>query len=150
MFDSFNEYIKYLEANKKEFPAHIYDFASNEEHHNLSSPHSLHDAWISSITIREVRSKTRPFDVKSMIEMVLLGPMHDRDIIIRYEDIHSYDIKANKNSYNYNDTFHGDILQHEILKNDDGLFAHRLLLGSDSMIEIVCSNIIFQEAVYSE
>ena len=144
-FESFFEYFQYLEKNKAEFPKHIYEFAIDEERHNLRSPHSLHDAWISSILIKEVRNKERPFDSHSVIELLLLGPMHDRDFHIKYEGIHKYEVHGNKNPYNWNDTLHGDILQHEIIKNEDQLFVHRLIMSSSSSIEIVCSNIIFEE-----
>ena len=87
----------------------MYDFAIDVNRHNLDSPHSLHDSWMASITIKENRSKERPFDSKPTIELVLLGQMHDRDITIRYLGVESYQMQGIKNPYNWGDTFQGDV-----------------------------------------
>ena len=131
----FEKYLEYLETIKKDLPVNIYEFAKDENRQNLSSPHSLHDAWISSLTIKENRNKERPFNSKLSIKIELLGPMHDRDIILSYIEVESYEIKGNKNPFKWGDTFHGDIDRHE-MRLSESLYEHIIWFHSDSMLKI--------------
>lgn len=144
----FKKYLEYLETNKKNLPVDIYEFAKDENRHNLSSPHSLHDAWISSITIKENRNKERPFNPKPSIKIELLGPMHDRDIILSYFDVESYEIKGNKNRFNWGDTFHGDIDRHEI-RLSESLYEHTIWFHSDSVLKIKFRKFEIRENMYN-
>jgi len=144
----FKKYLIYLEGIRESLPKHIYEFARDVNRHSLSSPHSLHDSWISSITIRENRNGTRPFNPKPSIEVVLLGPMHDRDIILIYSEIEFYEIRGNKNEFNWGDTFHGDINRHEI-RLKDNFFEHAIWLHSDSIIRIVFNEFELKEKMHN-
>lgn len=140
MYDSFDEYIEYMKVNKGKFPAKVYDFVTDVNRHNLNSPHSLHDSWMTSISIKENRNKFRPFDPKPSIELELLGQMHDRDIILTYSGIEKYKIKGLKNPLNYADTYQGDILCHQVTLNKQELLIHEILFRSESKIVIICEN----------
>ncbi len=145
MYESFSEYRKYLEVHKDRFPSHVYEFAIDENRHNLSSPHSLHDSWMTSITIKENRNASRPFDPKPTIEITLLGQMHDREIVLSYSGIESYNIEGLKNPYNSGDTYQGDVSCHEVRLNSNGLLIHEILFASESKIMVVCSDIRCEE-----
>lgn len=145
----FKKYLEYLETIKKNLPLDIYEFARDENRHNPGSPHSLHDAWISSITIKENRNKERPFNSKPSIKIEILGPMHDRDIILTYIEVESYKIKGNKNPLNWGDTFHGDIDHHEI-RLSESLYEHIIWFHSDSILRIKFKKFEIRENVYSK
>lgn len=140
MHKSFDLYIEYLQKNKDRFPASVFNFATDIERHNLDSPHSLHDAWMESFAVKEKRQEERSLDASLAIELVLLGPMHDRDIILRYEGVVSYQIEGNKNPYNWSDTFHGDVSRHEVSISERGLICHEIEFASLSRIVIVCEH----------
>ena len=148
MYDSFDDYIDYLNKHRKRFPAAVYDFASDVNRHNLNSPHSLHDSWMTSITIKENRNPKRPFNPKPTIEIVLLGQMHDRDLILTYENVQSYLIEGIKNSFNWKDTFQGDVMCHEVTLDESGHIAHEILFASESKITIVCESFMCQENMH--
>ena len=67
----------------------------------------------SQIKVR-THTQKRPFNSSVAIKIRLLGPKHDRDIVIAYEGVNSYKIYGQNNKFNYNDTHHGDINTHEI------------------------------------
>ncbi len=136
LFNTFDSYRNYLESHKDEFPEHIYEFAANEERHNLTSPHSLHDSWLSALTIKEHRNTESESATLPDIELSLLGQMHDRKINISYVRVHSYSIVGTKNPYNWADTFHGDISSHAITLHSKSKFMHEILFSSGSKIQI--------------
>ena len=109
--------------------------------HNLDSPHSLHDSWMTSLTIKENRKLERPFEPKPTIEIELLGPMHDRSIILTYAGIASYEITGLLNPYNWADTYHGDIMRHEVRLRESGRFIHEIEFSSESRIIVVCKDL---------
>ena len=147
MYESFDDYLEYMRTNRDNIPAHVYEFATDVNRHNIESPHSLHDSWITSITIKEHRNKTQPFDPRTTIEIELLGQMHDRNIFLKYEGIESYAIEGSKNPYNYGDTYHGDVACHEVRLTEVGLLLHEILMASEAQIKIVCKNITCTEQV---
>lgn len=135
---SFQLYRDYLERNKERFPLSVFEFSYDLERHTLNSPHSLHDSWLTSITVRENRKGGRPFEPDPTIELILLGQMHDRDIVLTYRGIVSYVVTGNRNPYNYADTFLGDISCHEVRVTDAGFLMHEIEFVSDSRIIITC------------
>lgn len=114
MYKLFDEYLKYMKENKDSFPSHVYDFAVDVNRHNLSSPHSLHDSWITSIIIKENRKSERPFDPNMTIEIEFLGQMHDRNIILRYSNVESYSFEGVTNPFNWLDTYHLELSDENI------------------------------------
>ena len=149
MYESFDDYKKYIEENKHNFPSHVFEFATDVNRHNLDSPHSLHDSWMTSITIKENRNLDRPFDPEPTIEIELLGQMHDRTIVLSYSGIENYAIEGLKNPYNWGDTYQGDISCHEVRLNEEGLLVHEILFVSESKITIVCQNFQCSERLHT-
>lgn len=140
MYQSFDDYLKYMHDNREKFSDHVFAFATDVNRHRLDSPHTLHDTWVTAITFKENRNKTRPFEPKPTIEIELLGQMHDRDIILTYFEIEKYQFEGFKNSHNLRDTFLGDISAHQVLLNQDGSLLHEILFASKSIINIVCKD----------
>lgn len=149
MYESFKDYIQYMEENRIKFPSHVFEFATDVNRHNLDSPHSLHDAWMTSIKIKENRNPKRPFEPKPTIELELLGQKHDRAILLSYSGIESYTIKGLRNPFNWGDTYHGDISCHEVRVNDEGLLVHEILFVSESVIIIVCEDFQCSERLHA-
>jgi hypothetical protein len=140
MHESFELYRQYLEEKRSRFPPAIFEFAASVERHNLDSPHSLHDAWLSSMLVKENRRTHRPFEPRPSIELAMLGPRHDRDIILTYEGVSSYRVEGNRNPYNLADTFHGDVSCHEVRITEEGLIVHEIAFVSQSSIVVTCES----------
>ncbi|MES9993755.1 MAG: hypothetical protein ABW098_17535 [Candidatus Thiodiazotropha sp.] len=149
MYESFDDYIEYMEKYRGSFPLEVYEFAVDVNRHNLDSPHSLHDSWMTSITIKENRKIQRPFNPEPSIELVFLGQMHDRDIILNYAGVESYKIEGIKNQFNSSDTFQGDISCHEVRLSEEGLIVHEILFASGSTIIITCKNFECSESLHA-
>jgi len=149
MYESFDDYKMYMEENRVKFPSHVFEFATDVNRHNLDSPHSLHDSWMTSITIKENRNPKRPFNPEPTIEIELLGQMHDRAIILNYSGIENYFIEGLKNPYNWGDTYQGDISRHEVRLTEEGLLVHEILFVSESKIIIACKDFQCSEILHT-
>ena len=147
--ESFDAYVSYLEENRDSFPEHIYAFAADVNRHNLDSPHSLHDAWMTSITIQQNRNRSRPFGPEPTIEVVLLGQKHDRDIILRYKGVESYQIAGLRAALGGGDTFQGDVSRHEVRLGEAGLMVHEIEFSSNSRMEVVFRDLECIERLYT-
>ena len=148
MYESFDEYIKTMEREKEHFPAHVYEFATDLNRHDLQSPHSLHDSWLTSLTIKENRNTARPFEPKPTIEIVLLGQMHDRDIVLEYSHIEWYEMLGFKNPYNWGDTYQGDVEAHEVRLENDSII-HEIAFVSESKIVVACKDFTCSERMHA-
>jgi hypothetical protein len=95
-------------------PRHIFTFASDPRHHDLTSPDSLHDAWLEHLDIAEDRSAD-PREVR--VAICLLGPQHDRRIYLTYHRVRSYKMRAPVKSGHsmFAQHGHGDVLVHELV-----------------------------------
>ena len=127
-------------------PAQLFEFASNPEHYELNNPRSLHDTWVTSLTIAENRNKQRPFEATLAITLKLLGQQHDRDIVLTYNNVESYELIGHKNGFNYNDTFHGDVLTHEISLVHEQ-YQHTIELRSGSKFTVIFTEFKVTECV---
>lgn len=149
MYESFDEYIKSLEKEKENIPVHVYEFATDSSRYDLQSPHSLHDAWLTSLTIRENRHAVRPFEPEPTIEIVLLGQMHDRDIVLKYRQIEWYKMAGFKNQYNWGDTFQGDVGAHEV-RLEGHFIIHEIEFVSRSSIVVACRDFTCSERMHAK
>lgn len=133
-------------------PKHVYDFAADCGHFDLTSHSSLHDAWLESITIQENASGDRSQVRVSEITIRLLGPFHDRHIHLRYEGVTGYSsvMPARHGEPRYTHTAHGDLYTHEILVNERDLLTHKLLFERESTVFIECANITHRETPLSQ
>ena len=148
MNSDFDKYISNLVANKEKMPEQLFEFAANPERYELNHPRSLHNTWVTSLTIAENRNKQRPFDASLSITLNLLGQHHDRDIVLTYNNVKSYELIGHINEFNYNDTFHGDVLTHEIsLENEQ--YQHIIELRSGSKFKVCFTEFEVIECVYT-
>ena len=145
MQKDFESYLQYIDANRSRLPETVYEFASDVERYDLRSPHSLHDAWLSSLTVKENRRAEKSLEPNTSIELVLLGPMHDREIVLKYTGVKSYRIEGKQNPYNWADTFHGDISGHQVSVGDGGEVVHEIEYVSGAVIFITCNDFCFSE-----
>jgi len=141
----YGRYLEYLETIKSSLPDHIYAFASHEKYFTLNSPHSLHDAWLSSVEVRETRNKERPFEPVVGVTLKLLGQLHDRTIVLEYKEVCRYELNGKPNRSNWADTFHGDVFTHEVRIEKKGWIIHEIGFVSDSTFLIECRDFTSRE-----
>jgi hypothetical protein len=91
-------------------------FASDPRHFDLSSPSSLHDAWLETLTVREVASGERQEIRRMEVSLCLLGPAHDRRIHLHYTGVTCYSFTAPpcQREAAREHAGHGDLFTHEI------------------------------------
>jgi len=129
----------HLNTVRDQLPTHIWEFASNSRHYDLSSYESLHDAWLDTLTIGEPRTDSNLRSVG--IEICLLGAYHDRCHTLAYSNVRSFSMSS-PGIVNG----HGDLITHETRLADDGVFIiHELLFAghldaSPSSVIIECAD----------
>src|SRR5882724_5634901 len=74
----FDRYFDYLGSIRGRLAPHVAAFALPLERYSLDSPHSLHDAWLESLTIEELAAGERGEQRNTRITVRLLGAYHDR------------------------------------------------------------------------
>jgi hypothetical protein len=132
-------YWSYLETVKDIMPAELFAFASNPTNHDLSSPNSLHDAWLEEWSIAEV---TLPNEKRSKrlieIRARFLGPQHDRHIYLTYKNVGHY-TAHNPEEFASPPTGrvgHGDLIIHELTVVREGLFEHELMFSRGTVFSV--------------
>lgn len=140
-------YARYVESVRDQLPSHVFAFASDSRYFDLSSPGSLHDAWLESLTVREVTTGERQEIRKMEVAISLLGPFHDRRIHLHYTGVTSYSFSAppRYGEPRYEHTAHGDLFTHEVRLGRDGLLVHELLFERDATFLIECLDIRHSE-----
>ena len=143
----FTRYSAYIASIQHKLPPHVYSFASDPRHFDLSSHSSLHDAWLETLTVREAASGERHEVRRMEVTLCLLGPFHDRRIHLHYTGVTRYSFTAPSRfgESRYEHTAHGDLLTHEIRLGHDGLLVHELLFERDATLLIECSDIRHSE-----
>ena len=133
-----DSYFEYLASVRAQMPPAAYSFASDRRNYDLSSHQSLHDAWLEYLAIREPSSGERHELRRIEIECVLLGPYHDKEIVLTYLDVASYALKTPKEfaAPPSADTGHGDLLMHEMRSDSTGLIVHEMVFSRGSEIVI--------------
>lgn len=126
-------YWRYLAEMTDQMPPHIYKFASSTENHDLTSPQSLHDAWLDYWTVKEVLAAESASHGHRLlqIEARFLGPQQDRLIYLTYGRVKRYQTKGIASPARDNKG-HSDVLIHELTLEADGSFRHELVFASGS------------------
>jgi hypothetical protein len=134
----YRPYERYLESVKHLMPAHLFAFAANPENFNVSSPNSLHDAWLEEWSIAEVAlrngRKKRLIEIKARF----LGPQHDRHIFLTYKNVGAYGMQ-NPEEFEmppFGRIEHGDLLIHELTVVREGLFEHELRFSRGTVFSV--------------
>jgi hypothetical protein len=138
----FTRYSAYIVSIRDMIPAHVHSFAADSRYFDLSSPSSLHDSWLESLTVREVASGVRKEIRRMEVTISLLGPLHDRRIHLHYRGVTLYKFSAppHYGEPRFDHTAHGDLFTHEIRLGHGGLLIHELLFESDSRFLVECSD----------
>ena len=140
---NYDAYFQYLDEIKGRMLPHIHAFASDVNHHILTSPNSLHDCWIEYWKICEVVVGEKRGERRVDIEACLLGQMHDRHIHLHYKDVRKHTITANHKSG------YGDLLVHELTIGDDGLYVHELEFASGAVFTVKFSDLIHRIELFA-
>jgi len=134
----YRPYARYLETVKHIMPADLFAFATNSENFDLTSPNSLHDAWLEEWSITELALTNER--KKRRIEMTarFLGPQHDRHIFLTYKNVGRYAIQ-NPEEFEmppFGRIGHGDLLIHELTVVREGLFEHELRFSRGTVFSV--------------
>jgi hypothetical protein len=149
---NWTRYSRYVESIRDQLPSHVFAFASDSRHFDISSHSSLHDAWLESLTVREAASGERQ-EIRTMeVAISLLGPFHDRRIHLHYTGVTRYTFSAppQYGEPRYEHTAHGDLLTHEVRLGQNGLLIHELLFEREATFLIECSDIRHSEERISD
>ncbi len=141
----FDRYLKYVDSVRSKLPAHVYAFASDPHHFDLSSHSSLHDAWLETCNVRERASGERNQVRRLEIEITLLGPFHDRRIYLSYKGVTRYSFDVPTRDGKLENKGHGDLHTHEIRLSPEGLIIHELMFERGATFLIECSDIQHSE-----
>ena len=143
----FTTYSAYVASIREALPPHVYAFASDSRHFDLSSHSSLHDAWLESLTVREAASGERQQIRRMEVSLSLLGPFHDLRIHLHYTGVTRYDFTAppRYDEARYEHTAHGDLHTHEIRLGHEGLLIHELLFERGATLLIECADLRHSE-----
>src|SRR5262245_9020912 len=134
----YRPYARYLESVKHLMPAHLFAFAANSENYDLSSPNSLHDAWLEEWSIIEVALPDKRSKRMIEIRARFLGPQHDRHIHLTYKNVGHYTMH-NPEEFESPPTGrvgHGDLLIHELTVVREGLFEHELRFSRGTVFSV--------------
>ena len=148
----FTRYSRYIESIRDLLPSHIYAFASDSQYFDLSSPSTLHDAWLESFDVREIAIGKRQEIRRMEATVILLGAFHDRLIRLHYTGITRYSFQAppQYGKARYEHTAHGDLITHEIRLGHEGLFIHELLFERGATFFVECADIQHSEQPIKE
>lgn len=138
----YQRYRTYLESIKDRLPKHVFSFAANPHHFDLSSHSSLHDAWLEQLTVCEKAEGVRGEIRRLEIQILLLGPFHDRKIHLHYTGVKQYSCSMPPNN---GGVMHGDLFTHEIRLSDAGQIVHELEFERGAVLTIECADIVHSE-----
>ena len=138
---NFDAYASYLATIENKLPPHIFEFASNPKHYDLTSVESLHDSWLERFVVHEISGGTSA-PRKTEIYLALLGPFQDRLTVIRYTDVSAYSSKMFEAADNprSKQIGHGNLYTHEITLTPLSNIRHELLFELNSNIVIECKD----------
>lgn len=106
--EAFENYARYLEANRDRFPPGAFDLATSDWYFNPGDHRCPHDAWLESVTILESASGERQEIRIVSIRVRLLGAYHDGHIELFYPRVFSYsltmgDVTAGHRDWRYDE-----------------------------------------------
>src|SRR5437868_6996619 len=89
---SYARYYEYLDSIKDKLPASTYDFARADWHYDSNDPRSPHDAWVDTVTVRELSPEKKAQEREIEIHVRLLGAYHNGHIELLYKKVVSYQL----------------------------------------------------------
>jgi hypothetical protein len=146
---NFQRYVDYIKSIKSNLPDHVYSFASDSRYFDLNSPMSLHDSWLESLIVKEISGDEGSKSRSLAIQLILLGPFHDRRICILYTGVTKYlfDTPPQSDSPRNAHIAHGDLYTHEVRLGNEGLLIHEILFERGSRFLIECKDFTHSEEI---
>ena len=138
----FTTYFEYIESIFDKIPKHLYNFAKDFGRYSLNHPSSLHDTWLSSLTVSENYEKDDSSIAQVEIHLSLLGQLHDRYIELVYKRVSHYSFEKTLFQKPPTQTAHGDLIVHEIRLTDFGKICHEVLFSKGAVFLIECEDIV--------
>ena len=148
----FERYSSFIDSIRDQIAPHVYAFAANPCHFDLSSRSSLHDAWLENLSISESASGERSENRRTEISMRFLGPFHDRRIHLLYTGVTRYSFSSppHYDEPRYEHTTHGDLYTHEVRLGDEGRLIHELCFENKAQFLIECLDFTHSEEILPE
>lgn len=143
----FAKYFEYLDGIKSKLPASLYKFAADPSRYTLTDRESMHDSWLTFVSIREEDDDLNNGSRSIQIELRLLGPYHDRYFDFSYHGVNNYVFNLPERSNAPPYSGHGDLLYQEFRFTDDNQLCHEILFSSGRRIYIECAQISVQETL---
>jgi hypothetical protein len=141
-FTCYDKYFKYIDEIKDKLPLEIYLFASDKDRYDLSNRKSLHDSWITSLSVDYNDVPEDKDQFATTVNLELLGAYHDRKFILSYDNVYQYSIvKIHTKSRLRRD----DLLIHEIRISDQGYLEHTIQFDGGLTFFVSCKLFAFKE-----
>jgi len=137
------EYVQYLESFRDRIPKSALEFATAPWHYNTSDHRSLHDSWVESLVISEPSQGDR-HEIRSLeVQIRLLGPYHDGNTKLRYQEVLSYSLNTQGESKYAPrpNVGHGDWLCDEVRLSERSHVLHEIEFRHGSRWVIECRDI---------
>lgn len=135
MGESFEQYMRAVNAAAERLPGTLHEFIVAPWHHDHTDRRALHDMRLRRVTVHE----GVPGDPRSTgiaVEIVLLGAYFDRELTLRYDGVTRYQVALPPGVDEYPSDSHGDLLNDEIALRDDGTVVHALEFSRGTVFEI--------------
>lgn len=138
----FDAYRAYLASVSSLMPQAALSFALAEWHYDATRHECPHDAWVESLTVREIGSGNRTQERQMEIEIVVLGAYHDGFLRLRYRDVKAYSFSMRgAEAAARPDMRHGDWLIDEVRLSDQGSVLHEIAFSRGGRWLIDCADL---------
>lgn len=130
-------------------PRSAHEFASAAWHYDTADARSLHDSWVDSLVIREPAGGDR-HEIRSLeIELRLLGPYHDGQTTLIYQEVHSYLLDTPFEFVSPQRMGHGDWLCDEVRLSQRDHVIHEVEFSRGGRWVIECRDIEWTSEPFS-
>jgi hypothetical protein len=146
-----DDYFEYLQEIRNKIPPHVFAFAADSRHYDLTSHESLHDSWLEYFCVKEAGSGERRQIREIQIEACFFGPFHDLNIFIRYVGVEAFSLVTPEQFAGppMSAVGHGDLLMHELRLESTGSLVHELLFSRGSVFQIRFRDMSFWTEIIS-
>lgn len=142
-FTLYDKYFNYLKSIRDQLSAPTYDFFSDIERYAGDSGKSLHDAWVDKVNVVQGDAgRNEDFS----INIVLIGPFHDRRFSIVYSGVRGFDLR---HCGTRRRPGRQDLLAHELRMNAEGKIEHLIDFDDGLCIYVVCDSLAVDEELIS-
>jgi hypothetical protein len=141
-------YMAYLQTIRSRLPPGVYDFASNSMYYDLSNHHSLHDAWLENLEVKEIDGTTHSQDRTIRIMARFFGAFHDGHMYLTYENVSSYSLNMAGLS-DVGNRAHGDCFSHEVRLSESERVLHEIQFSGGGIWVVECTDFTYSSDIQS-